>query len=383
MGFDEHLVLALEAESAGLDFVGIMDHPYQPRYVDTMSLIALLIARTERLRFFPDVANLPLRPAAILAKAAATLDLMSGGRFELGIGAGGYWKAITTLGIPQRTPREAVDALEEAIHVIRAMWSGERDVHLGSAQHYALHGANTGPVPSHTIGIWVGAQSPRTLALTGRLADGWAAPIPSYLPYERWGNAQDAIDSAASAAGRDARSITRLAQVVGTITDRDDGRGEPGGSAPIRASTKQWATVVARLVCELRFDTVIFWPEQATLEQVRLFGRDVAPRARELAAETPQRFAEGGQPRRARLAVPEPLGRRRFTAALARAVRVGAPSTTNRPRLERASREQHGGWTSNHACPQFLAREWLLPKMPSPTRPAQMRKGAHQRFSWS
>jgi Luciferase-like monooxygenase len=65
---DTHLELVRAAEDAGLDLIGIQDHPYQPRYVDTLALIGVLLARTDRIRIFPDVANLPLRPPAVLAK---------------------------------------------------------------------------------------------------------------------------------------------------------------------------------------------------------------------------------------------------------------------------------------------------------------------------
>src|SRR3954447_16800112 len=116
------------ADRLGLDPVRIQDHPYQRRFLETTSLLAFLAARTERIRLFPDVANLPLRPPAVLAKAAASIDLLSGGRFELGLGAGAFWEAIEAMGGVARSPGEAVDALEEAIEVIRLMWSGERSV---------------------------------------------------------------------------------------------------------------------------------------------------------------------------------------------------------------------------------------------------------------
>src|ERR687895_285974 len=78
----------LAADSSGLDLAGIQDHPYQWRYFDTWTLLAYLAGRTERVRLVPDVVNLPLRQLAVLAKAAASLALLSGGRAELGIGAG-------------------------------------------------------------------------------------------------------------------------------------------------------------------------------------------------------------------------------------------------------------------------------------------------------
>ena len=97
---DAHL-----AERAGVDLIGIQDHPYQRRYLDTFSLLAALATATERVRLFPDVACLPLRHPAMLAKAAASVDLLSDGRFELGLGAGAFWDAIAAMGGPPPRPR--------------------------------------------------------------------------------------------------------------------------------------------------------------------------------------------------------------------------------------------------------------------------------------
>jgi len=105
----------VRADELGYELVGIQDHPYEARFVETWSLIADLFPRTERIRIFPDVANLPLRLPAMIAKQAATLDVLSGGRFELGLGAGAQWGPIEAMGGPRRSPGEAVDALEEAI----------------------------------------------------------------------------------------------------------------------------------------------------------------------------------------------------------------------------------------------------------------------------
>jgi alkanesulfonate monooxygenase SsuD/methylene tetrahydromethanopterin reductase-like flavin-dependent oxidoreductase (luciferase family) len=167
--------LAHRADELGLGLIGIQDHPYQWRYLDTFSLIGDLLARTERIRFFPDVANLPLRSPALLAKQAASLDLLSGGRFELGLGAGAFWDAIGAMGGPVRSGREALEALEEAIQIIRAFWSGERTISF-EGKHYSVKGLHPGPPPAHPIELWLGVGKPRALALTGRAADGW---VPS------------------------------------------------------------------------------------------------------------------------------------------------------------------------------------------------------------
>ena len=163
--------------------MGIQDHPYQYRFLDTWLLIADLLARSERMRFFPDVANLPLRHPALMAKQAASLDAMSGGRFELGLGAGAFWEGIAAMGGRTLSPRESVDALEEAIAILRACWSGERAVTF-EGEHYHVDGFHPGPPPAHPIGIWLGAYGPRMLNITGRLADGWV-PSLGHMPPER------------------------------------------------------------------------------------------------------------------------------------------------------------------------------------------------------
>ncbi|HEX5549009.1 MAG TPA: LLM class flavin-dependent oxidoreductase, partial [Ktedonobacterales bacterium] len=115
--------LARQVDEQGIDLIGIQDHPYQRRFLDTWMLLPAIATQTRRVRIFPDVASLPLRPPAVLAKAAASLDLLSGGRFELGLGAGAFWDAIVAMGGPRRSPREARAALEEALTVLRLMWS--------------------------------------------------------------------------------------------------------------------------------------------------------------------------------------------------------------------------------------------------------------------
>jgi alkanesulfonate monooxygenase SsuD/methylene tetrahydromethanopterin reductase-like flavin-dependent oxidoreductase (luciferase family) len=105
--FDEPLLdTARELDELGLDLIGVQDHPYQRRFVDTFALLGMMLARTDRISVFPDVANLPLRPPAVLAKTAASLDVLSGGRMELGLGAGGFVDAIAAYGGPRRSPGE-------------------------------------------------------------------------------------------------------------------------------------------------------------------------------------------------------------------------------------------------------------------------------------
>jgi alkanesulfonate monooxygenase SsuD/methylene tetrahydromethanopterin reductase-like flavin-dependent oxidoreductase (luciferase family) len=211
--YNDSLEIVRAAEQGGIDLVGIQDHPYQYRFLDTWLLIADLLARTERLRLFPDVANLPLRPPALMAKQAASLDVMSGGRFELGLGAGTFWEAIEAMGGRALSPGQSVDALEEAIAILRACWSGERTVTFEGEQ-YTVKGFHPGPPPAHPIEIWLGAYRPRMLRLTGRLADGWL-PSQGYMPPEQVAEARKMIDEAAEKAGRDPSEVRGLYNVGG------------------------------------------------------------------------------------------------------------------------------------------------------------------------
>src|SRR3954453_9571800 len=214
-GLDRIRELVQVADEADLDLVGIQDHPYQRHFLDTWSLIPTLLGETKRISFFTDVANLPLRPPAVMAKAAASLDVLSGGRFELGLGAGGIPDVISNFGGPRRTPGEAVEALDEAIDVIRLLWSSERSVSF-DGEYYELNDARPGPQPAHPIGIWVGAFKPRMLRLVGRKADGWL-PSLGVLSREELRDGNERIDAAADKAGRDPSSIRRIINVQGMI----------------------------------------------------------------------------------------------------------------------------------------------------------------------
>ncbi len=166
------LRLSRAIEQVGLEYIGIQDHPYNAGFLDTWTLIATLLQATERVHMFPNVANLPLRPPAMLAKAAATLDVLSGGRVELGLGAGAFREGIEAMGGPGRSRGESIEALEEAVQIIHAFWSGSRSLRF-EGKYYTVKGAHPGPRPAHPIGLWLGSYGPRSLGLTGRLADGW------------------------------------------------------------------------------------------------------------------------------------------------------------------------------------------------------------------
>ena len=268
------LAQARLAERAGFDLIGIQDHPYQRRYLDTFSLLGALATATERVGLFPDVASLPLRHPALLAKAAASIDLLSGGRFELGLGAGAFWDAIAAMGGPRRSPGEAVEATEEAIALLRLLWGDERSVRF-TGQHYRVVGVKPGPAPAHPIGVWVGAYGPRMLGLIGRLADGWV-PSSTYVPPERLGAAQARIDDAAAEAGRDPAAIRRLYNVSGRVG--------PGAGGFLDGPAGQWVDQLLPLVVEAGMDTFVLWPSESPATQLERFAAEVAPALRQAVA---------------------------------------------------------------------------------------------------
>ncbi|HEY6790538.1 MAG TPA: LLM class flavin-dependent oxidoreductase [Trebonia sp.] len=266
----------LAAERAGFDFVSIQDHPYVPTYLDTFSLIANLMAMTSTLRFMTDVANLPLRPAPMLAKAAASIDRLSSGRFDLGLGAGRVRDGIERMGGPAWTPGEAIGAVGDAIDTLRTTWGFEDEDGLGAAP---------GLAPAHRIGIWVGGAGPRMLDLIGRKADGWIAPMAT--GYETKPAGQDRIDAAATAAGRNPAAVGRMIQLVGQVTDTASTISRPrsgAGNQAIRTTAEHWARIVAEFAVEERFDAVNFVFEDETSDQIVRFGAEVVAAARDALA---------------------------------------------------------------------------------------------------
>jgi alkanesulfonate monooxygenase SsuD/methylene tetrahydromethanopterin reductase-like flavin-dependent oxidoreductase (luciferase family) len=265
--------LARRADELGLDLIGIQDHPYQWRFLETWSLIGDLLARTEQVRIFPDVANLPLRGAAMIAKQAASLDVLSAGRFELGLGPGAFWEAISAMGGPVRSGREAFESLEESIRIIRSFWSGERTISV-EGEYYSVKGLHPGPAPVHPIEIWLGVGKPRALALTGRLADGWVPSLSSATP-DIVPMLMRRVDEGASEANRDPAEIRRLYNISGRIID-----GPTTGL--LDGPVEHWLETLSGFARELGFDTFIFWPGDDLLAQVERFAREVAPQLRAL-----------------------------------------------------------------------------------------------------
>jgi alkanesulfonate monooxygenase SsuD/methylene tetrahydromethanopterin reductase-like flavin-dependent oxidoreductase (luciferase family) len=266
--------LAVQSEQAGLDLVTFQDHPYQPAFHDTWTLMSFVAARTERIRISGNVLNLPLRRPAVLARSAASLDRLSGGRIELGIGAGGFWDAIEAMGGRRLTPGQSIQALDEAIRIMRGIWAAdERGGVRVDGEFYQVKGAKRGPAPAHDIGIWVGAYKPRLLRLTGRAADGWLPSLP-YLPDgpDSLTEMNAHIDEGAHAAGRDPAAIRRLLNISGEFTRT--------GNGLLVGPPAQWAEQLTEIALTHGISGFIAMADDPGT--IALFAQEVAPRVREL-----------------------------------------------------------------------------------------------------
>ncbi|MEU6412560.1 LLM class flavin-dependent oxidoreductase [Microbispora sp. NPDC046933] len=280
--------LAQVSEAAGLDLVTFQDHPYQPGFLDTWTLLSWVAARTERITVSGNVLNLPLRPPAVLARAAASLDLLSGGRFALGIGAGGFWDAIESMGGTRLTPAESVTALEEAIEIIRGIWDvRERRILRVDGAHHRVAGAKRGPAPAHDIPIWIGAYKPRMLRLVAREADGWL-PSLAYLKDGDLRRGNEIIDEAAEEAGRDPAQVRRLLNIGGAVTETREGF--------LQGPVEQWVEELTALALEDGIGTFVLGSDDPRLIQV--YGEEIAPAVRDAVAR--ERATSGTVPAAAR-----------------------------------------------------------------------------------
>lgn len=269
------VALAKASERAGLDLATFQDHPYQPSFLDTWTLLSYVASQTERISVSANVTNLPLRPPAVLARAAASLDLLSGGRFELGLGAGGFWDAIEAMGGRRLTPGQSVDALSEAIDIIRGIWDVDDTSRLRvDGTYYQVDGAKRGPRPAHDVNIWLGASKPRMLRLAGQKADGWL-PSLSYLPsLTALSDGNAIIDEAAAGAGREPAAVRRLLNI--------GGRFGPSSGQYLAGPPEQWIEQLATLTLEYGITGFILGGDDATA--MDRFGQEVAPGLRALVA---------------------------------------------------------------------------------------------------
>lgn len=202
--------LAQAAEALGFESLFRSDHltalegfPGRES-LDLWTSLTALALRTRRLRFGPLVCSLTFCHPSLVAKKAAALDELSGGRFELGIGAGWYRGEHHMFGLPFPPYAQRLEMLEEGARVIRALWSGQPADFAG--RHYRLERAETHPRPAALPLIMGGKNEQRTLRIIAEHADEWNC---TYISADGFARKSAVLDEHCRALGRDPRSLRR------------------------------------------------------------------------------------------------------------------------------------------------------------------------------
>ncbi len=178
--------LAKAAEDAGFDGIGFTDHPApSDRWLkagghdalDPFVAMTWAAAATSTIRLIPNVVVLPYRNPFIVAKAGATLDLLSGGRFTLSVGSGYLKSEFAALGVSHADRNEIFD---ESLDILHAIWTGDDVTYEGN--HFSARGITAHPRPAVRPPIWIGGNSARARRRVAEKADGWAPfPAPAEL----------------------------------------------------------------------------------------------------------------------------------------------------------------------------------------------------------
>jgi alkanesulfonate monooxygenase SsuD/methylene tetrahydromethanopterin reductase-like flavin-dependent oxidoreductase (luciferase family) len=239
--------MAQQADRDGLDHFSLSDHPYIGGRLDAYAALGFVLGRTRRIAGLVNVTNLPTRPAAMLARTVTSLSALSEGRVVLGIGAGGLWDRIADMGVPRLSPAAAVDAFEEAIVLVKLLSGGGPPVTY-QGEHYQVRQIEPAPVAAPPV--WTGSVGPKSLAATGRVADGWIPGHAADWLSERYRSSRPVIDEAAASAGRDPSEIRTIFNFPGRITDRPLSATRDRDGRWVGGSTGQWVEELTGAVLE-------------------------------------------------------------------------------------------------------------------------------------
>ena len=203
------------AEAAGFTGLAVMDHLFPPGAADqpmyeALTTVTWLAAVTDQLRLGHLVLCDSFRHPAVLARQAVTLDHLSGGRFELGIGSGSTPGELAAYGFPAATGAQRMERLAETLALLRAFWSGEPVHHQGT--NFSVDGARQLPTPLGRLPIVIGGTGPKTMGLVAEYADWWNVPM----------HQTDRLASARPASGRARVSVQLLITLITHERERDE-----------------------------------------------------------------------------------------------------------------------------------------------------------------
>ncbi|MHB1709988.1 MAG: LLM class flavin-dependent oxidoreductase [Acidimicrobiales bacterium] len=286
---------ALAAERLGFDSIWLYDHLYSPGQphlpsLEGWTLATYLLAQTKRLRVGHLVLCNSFRHPALLAKMATTLDVLSEGRLELGIGSGSVETEHEQMGLPWGTFSERSDRLAESLEILTRMFSGTPTTFSG--HHYSVIDLPNVPPPAHSPRppIHVGGIGPlRTLPLVARYADVWN--IPTY-GLQTWEESQRVLDAECDKINRDPATIRRSQEAVLVLADDESSLADAKAKADRRYGGSGWgveaggyigtpvmvADRIAQQVEKGISTFVFFTHDRADPRTLELFAERVLPR---------------------------------------------------------------------------------------------------------
>lgn len=281
----ELLRMVQQADREGLDTFSLSDHPYIGARLDAYASLGFLLGRTQHISGFANVTNLPTRPAPMLARTVTSLSALSGGRIVLGMGAGGLWDRISDMGVPRLSPADAVDAFEEAIVLVKMLSGGGPPITY-QGRHHQVNEIE--PAPVATPPVWTGSVGPKSLAATGRVADGWIPGHAADWRSERYRASRPVIDEAAAAVGREPHEIRTVFNFPGRITDRPLSATRDRDGRWIGGSVGQWVEELTGAVLEHGASGFTLFSAGGGTQDAVSLGRwagEIAPAVREAIAK--------------------------------------------------------------------------------------------------
>lgn len=274
------LALAAQADEQDLDLFTTADHPYFADRLDAYALISFVLGRTSRISGLVTVTNVPSRPAPMLARAVTSLSALSGRRIVLGVGAGFLWDEIVRLGVPRLEPGAAVQGMAEAITLVRALSGGGEPVTFeGNVWHVSGLAPAAEPAPP----IWTGSVGPKSLTVTGRLADGWVPSRGSDWLSPLYKESRPIIEEAAVAAGRDPADVATIYNFGGRITAEPLPQTRDGDGRWVGGSVGQWVAELTAAVLEHQAGGFVFRSTDDSPADVALsrWAQEVVPAVRQ------------------------------------------------------------------------------------------------------
>ncbi len=298
--FEHFRSACLAAEAAGWHSVWVPDHfmPPPEGYTDktypdedpelgpvheAWALLAALAAVVPRVRLGTMVAGNTYRHPAVLAKTAATIDLVSGGRVVLGLGAGWQENEHRRYGIHYGTAGERLDRLEEACIIIKGLISNQRTDFAG--RHYRLEGAPLAPKPAGPMPLMIGGGGERrTIPIAARYADEWNV----WASPEVMASKLSVLDRACEAEGRDPAEVERSVALLVGFTDQSVAESRRADlledAHPLVTGTSEQVAETLRRYVDLGVDEVIIpdfnWSSESVADILAQMAEEVMPHLR-------------------------------------------------------------------------------------------------------